>query len=101
MYNCQPYPDFLNQIYNSDLMKRLMERTKIPISTRVVVPFNFDDPEDVIAYEAAKLRCARQFGRAFVWRADVAEGTATFSFTHFTEAVLFAMSMSAATLRAA
>ncbi len=65
------------------------------------MPFNFDDPQDVVAYETAKSRCARQFGEAFIWRADVTEGTATFSFTHFTDAVLFAMAMPAATLRAA
>ena len=101
MYNCHSRHGFLNELRASDLVMRLAQRTKIPVSTHVVVPFNFDNPADVIAYEAAKLRCARQFAGAFVWRADVAEGMATFGFTRFTDAVLFAMAMAAATLRAA
>ena len=100
MYNCRSLHVFVDQLRATDLVKRVVQRTKIPVTTHVVVPFNFDDPADVIAYESAKLKCARQFSGAFVWRADVAEGMATFGFTRFTDAVLFAMSMPTATLRA-
>lgn len=101
MYNCRLLHEFVNRIRATELVKRVVQRTKIPISTHVVVPFDFDNPADVIAYQSAKLKCARQFSGAFVWRADVAEGMATFGFTRFTDAVLFAMAMPTATLRAA
>ena len=93
MYNCQSIANMIVTLRDSDLLDRLANRCHTPISTRVVLRLDFDNPHDVIAYEHAKSRCAKQFAEAFVWRADVAQGTATFGFTHFIDALLFGLGM--------
>lgn len=91
--------NFITQIRNSNLVARMTSRANIRVAARVVVPFNFDDPQQVAAYDAAKSRCARQSDGAFVWRADFAKGRAMFGFTHIADALLFALSMPSASVR--
>jgi hypothetical protein len=80
------------------IVQRLAARAALPIAARVSTRFNFDSPQEMAAYQSAKSWCEAQFGALFIWQADVGKGTATFGFTRFADALLFALHMPEASI---
>jgi hypothetical protein len=78
-------------LQSTPLFQKLKRRQSLQIVARVVVHFDFDQPCGVADYDHAKRWCTAQFGSNFVWSARVPEKEATFGFTTFVDALMFAL----------
>jgi len=83
-------------LQRAPLFQKLKRRQSLQIAARVVVHFDFDQPCGMADYDDAKRWCAAKFGSNFVWSARVPEKEATFGFTTFVDAVMFALSVPSA-----
>jgi hypothetical protein len=78
-------------LQSTPLFQKLKRRQSLHVAARVVVDFDFDQPCGMADYDDAKRWCAVKFGSNFVWSARVLEKEATFGFTTFVDAVMFAL----------